>query len=90
MFHRLLARLLAHKACDIAALKGTDFVALSGGVFQNPLFLKFAVDYVRERGFRPLWQQVFPPNDGGISLGQALVARARAGSADRYVRCGTA
>jgi len=74
-FHRRLAIMLASRACEVAAGKGVRQVVLSGGVYQNPLFLRLAAGYVEDAGFTPLWPQAFPPNDGGISLGQAVVAR---------------
>lgn len=73
-FHDALARMLAGAAAEVARETGAHDVVLSGGVFQNPFFLRLAVDYVREAGLRPAWPRVFPPNDGGISLGQAAIA----------------
>ncbi|HEY1347695.1 MAG TPA: hypothetical protein VGF54_22115, partial [Streptosporangiaceae bacterium] len=52
-------------------------VALSGGVFQNLLLLGQATGGLEEAGFRVLTHARVPPNDGGISLGQAAVAGAR-------------
>jgi len=49
-------------------------VALSGGVFQNSLILKQATSLLTSSGFKVLLHSLVPPNDGGISLGQAVVA----------------
>ena len=56
---------------------GLNTVALSGGVFQNMLLLRQAVRRLEARGFRVLVHSRVPGNDGGISLGQAVVAAAR-------------
>ena len=52
-------------------------VVLSGGCFQNRLLLEQSIEELREAGFVPCWHQRVPTNDGGISLGQAVVARHR-------------
>ncbi len=52
-------------------------VALSGGVFQNLLFTSAVVAGLRRAGFEVLTHGRVPCNDGGISLGQAMVAGAR-------------
>jgi hydrogenase maturation protein HypF len=52
-------------------------VALSGGVFQNLIVTHRAVARLEARGFRVLTHSRVPCNDGGISLGQAVVAGAR-------------
>jgi tRNA A37 threonylcarbamoyltransferase TsaD len=49
-------------------------VALSGGCFQNRYFLERSVGLLRAAGFHPYWHQRVPPNDGGISFGQAVAA----------------
>ncbi|GLW99991.1 carbamoyltransferase HypF [Microtetraspora sp. NBRC 16547] len=55
---------------------GVGTVALSGGVFQNGLLLGRLVRALEGRGFRVLTHRRVPPNDGGISFGQAAVAAA--------------
>jgi hydrogenase maturation protein HypF len=52
-------------------------VALSGGVFQNLLLLNRAARELEQQGFRVLLHSRVPCNDGGISLGQAVIAAAR-------------
>jgi len=52
-------------------------VVLSGGTFQNRRLLRTVRDGLEERDFRVLTHRLVPPNDGGISFGQAAVAAAR-------------
>jgi hydrogenase maturation protein HypF len=58
----------------IAAKTGIAKVALSGGVFQNRLLLRSTVAALREAGFEVIIHARVPTNDGGVSLGQAVVA----------------
>jgi hydrogenase maturation protein HypF len=55
---------------------GLSTVALSGGVFQNLLLLSSTVTRLEAHGFTVLTHSRVPCNDGGISLGQAVVAAA--------------
>ena len=57
--------------------RGLKRVALSGGVFQNAWILSRATAALRERGFEVFTNTLVPPNDGGLSLGQAAVAAER-------------
>jgi hydrogenase maturation protein HypF len=50
---------------------------LSGGCFQNKYLLERAVGRLTSEGFKPFWHRRVPPNDGGISFGQAVSAAAR-------------
>jgi hydrogenase maturation protein HypF len=68
---------LAEAIADTAGRVGTERVALSGGCFQNRLLATAAARLLRERGHEVLLHRQVPPNDGGVSLGQAMVARAR-------------
>jgi hydrogenase maturation protein HypF len=52
-------------------------VVLSGGVFQNRRLLESTLAALAGRGLRVLVPELLPPNDGGISYGQAAVAAAR-------------
>jgi hydrogenase maturation protein HypF len=52
-------------------------VALSGGVFQNRLLFERVVRQLTARGLRVITHRNVPANDGGVSLGQAVVAAAR-------------
>ncbi len=76
-FHNAVARVVADGCALIREARGLSTVALSGGVFQNLLLLGRAVTLLEERGFTVLTHHRVPPNDGGVSLGQAAVAAAR-------------
>jgi hydrogenase maturation protein HypF len=70
-FHEGVARAAA-AACDAAAEPRT--VVLSGGSFQNLRLLGSTRTRLANLGFRVLTHRLVPPNDGGISYGQAAVA----------------
>jgi hydrogenase maturation protein HypF len=77
-FHNGLAAATVAACQAVREATGLDAVALSGGVFQNLLLLDRVVAGLEGQGFRVLVHSRVPPNDGGISLGQAAVAGARA------------
>jgi hydrogenase maturation protein HypF len=70
-FHNALAEAIVSVARQI----GQPRVVLSGGCFQNRYLTERSVQRLQEAGFRPYWHQRVPPNDGGISLGQAVAAQ---------------
>ncbi|MFF0577762.1 carbamoyltransferase HypF [Streptosporangium saharense] len=76
-FHNTVARIVAEGCARVRETSGLSTVALSGGVFQNALLLVRAAALLEEDGFQVLTHGQVPPNDGGISLGQAAVAGAR-------------
>jgi hydrogenase maturation protein HypF len=65
---------LAEAIVAVAKSVGQQRVVLSGGCFQNRYLTERSVQRLQEEGFRPYWHQRVPPNDGGISLGQAVAA----------------
>ncbi len=74
-FHEGLARLLTEAAAQLAEENKVDTVALSGGSFQNTLLLGLMEDKLQDRGLKVLKHHLIPANDGGVALGQAVVAR---------------
>ena len=72
-FHNAVAGL----AADIAARVGLPRVVLSGGCFQNLRLARAVHARLIERGFEVYAPARYPPNDGGLSLGQAWVAAQR-------------
>jgi hydrogenase maturation protein HypF len=79
-FHNGFAAALVEAARDACELHGVATVALSGGSWQNALLLGRVRDALSAAGLEVLIHRRVPPNDGGISLGQAVVANARLAS----------
>jgi hydrogenase maturation protein HypF len=75
-FHNAVVTLIADGCALLRERTGLGVVALSGGVFQNLLLLKGAAVRLESMNFRVLLHSRVPCNDGGISLGQAVVAAA--------------
>jgi hydrogenase maturation protein HypF len=76
-FHNGVAAAITAGCGALRDRHGLDVVALSGGVFQNLLLTTTVVRRLEDMGFRVLTHSQVPCNDGGISLGQAVVAGAR-------------
>ena len=75
-FHRTIARALVEMAERVREETGLSRVVLSGGCFQNRLLLEELIALLQENGFTVYTHRHVPPNDGGLSLGQALIAAA--------------
>ena len=80
-FHHALADATAAECAQLAADRGLEIVVLSGGAFQNRRLLERTAAALEKAGLRVLVPERLPPNDGGISYGQAAVAAARASGA---------
>jgi hydrogenase maturation protein HypF len=73
-FHNTVARMINEMCRLIADETGITQVALSGGVFQNRFLLRKTVNLLESSGFQVFTHRQVPCNDGGISLGQAIIA----------------
>jgi hydrogenase maturation protein HypF len=73
-FHNGLARMV----CDVCRKLSDQYdiseVALSGGVWQNMTLLAKTVQMLEKNGFTVHFHRQVPANDGGLALGQAVVA----------------
>jgi hydrogenase maturation protein HypF len=76
-FHESVAAMLAQACARVREERGLDRVVLSGGVFQNRLLLEQTLERLTAMKFQVYINRIVPPNDGGVSLGQAAVAAAR-------------
>jgi hydrogenase maturation protein HypF len=73
-FHNTVMRLLADVCDRVRRERDLNRVVLSGGVFQNARLLADLVPALRARGFEVFSHRLVPANDGGIALGQAVIA----------------
>ncbi len=73
-FHATVARAAADVCGKVRAACGVDQVVLSGGVFQNRLLSEELAGLLEAAGFQVFVHRLVPPNDGGIALGQAVIA----------------
>lgn len=73
MFHELLSQDIARLCVDAASRYQINIVCLTGGCFQNGLLLSLVTEKLRRHDLRVATHARVPPNDGGISLGQAAV-----------------
>jgi hydrogenase maturation protein HypF len=73
-FQHGIARGLLDAVNEISSSHGFDTVVLSGGVFQNELLLEDLKSLLTNQALQVWTNRAVPPNDGGISLGQAALA----------------
>jgi len=73
-FHNAISNIICSVADKIRNETGINKVVLSGGVFQNALLTVKTILNLREANFEVYTHSKVPPNDGGLSLGQAVVA----------------
>ena len=75
-FHRTLAVAFAAMGERIREKTGINIVVLSGGCFQNKILLEDSITQLKSAGFVVYHHKQIPTNDGGIALGQAVIAGA--------------
>ncbi|MFC1501322.1 carbamoyltransferase HypF [Elusimicrobiota bacterium] len=73
-FHLTMAKIVEKLAKKAKKEFKVESVILSGGVFQNRVLLTLVDNMLKKAGFKVYWNNLVPPNDGGISLGQAWIA----------------
>ncbi|TRO81295.1 carbamoyltransferase HypF [Trichloromonas acetexigens] len=78
-FHNSLALMMAAVARRLREATGLNRVVLSGGVFQNLYLVERGTRLLQAEGFEVFTHSLVPPNDGGLALGQAVVAGFRVG-----------
>jgi hydrogenase maturation protein HypF len=73
-FHNTIINLFSEICEEVRIETKIDSIALSGGVFQNGILLEGFLSKLTEKGFNVYCQNIVPANDGGLSLGQAMIA----------------
>jgi hydrogenase maturation protein HypF len=79
IFHATLAQALADWVGQAAAAQGLRTIALSGGCFLNHVLTRQLTHLLSQMDLNVLVARQVPPNDGGLSLGQAWIAMQQAG-----------
>jgi hydrogenase maturation protein HypF len=75
MFHRTLINLFTRIAVSASEDTGIGSVVLSGGVFQNQILFNGLIPSLESVGLQVFAHSLVPPNDGGLSFGQAMIGR---------------
>jgi hydrogenase maturation protein HypF len=73
-FHRTLGHIMKALSVSLRDETGINTICLSGGTFQNAVLLSEALPLLRAEGFDVFQHSRVPANDGGVSLGQAVIA----------------
>jgi len=73
-FHNTVAQMISLVCSQIAEETSIDRVVLSGGVFQNRLLMNKVIAALDAAGLISITHSQVPCNDGGIALGQAVIA----------------
>jgi hydrogenase maturation protein HypF len=73
-FHNTIAKIIVAVSEKIRQDTSIQKVALSGGVFQNRYLLEILIRQLREKHFEVFTNHLVPANDGGVSLGQIIIA----------------
>lgn len=76
-FHNSIVEMVSQVCAMLRNSKGLHEVVLSGGVFQNNFLFSRLIKKLRSQGFTVYSHKTIPCNDGGISLGQAIIAHER-------------
>jgi hydrogenase maturation protein HypF len=73
-FHTTLTAAFVDMSDEMRKLTGINRVALSGGCFQNRILLEGTITELKKNKFEVFYHSQVPANDGGVSLGQAVIA----------------
>jgi hydrogenase maturation protein HypF len=73
-FHLAIADMIVQIGLHFRAKTGIDTIALSGGVFQNATLLEKTIQHLEAQHLKVIHHRIVPSNDGGIALGQAVLA----------------
>jgi len=76
-FHNAVARLIVGTSRRLRRQTGVGRVGLTGGCFQNAALVRRVVAMLERDGFEVLTHRIVPPNDGGLALGQGVIAGVR-------------
>ncbi len=76
-FHATIVEIIVALCQRLNQETGLNEVCLTGGVFQNVFLLNKAYKQLAQKGFRVYMHHRVPANDGGISIGQAVIANSQ-------------